>query len=751
MRSPRPLPHAPIRELVLVGGGHAHVQVLRRFVMAPPSGVRVTVVLDRPVAMYSGMVPGVVAGQYRAHEAEIDVWPLARRAGARIVDAAATGLDTDAGRVLVEGRPPIAYDAVSFDVGSTVAGLDLPGVREHAIPTRPIGRFVERVEAAMAAAGAKAAGAKAAATKAGAEAAGAVADPHASSTAAPRILVVGAGAGGVEVAFTLRHRTGGAVTLLDAGPTLLPGWTTGLGRRVRTAAELRGITMRSGRVVRVEANLAHLEAGDPLPFDLLVWVTGAAPHPWTRNLGLPMDAAGFVRVGPTLQVVDHPAIFGAGDCVSFDGSGSAGLPKAGVYAVRQGPFLTDNLLAYLGGGALRPYVPQRGFLTLLNLGDGVAIGARGPVSFEGAWVMRWKDRIDRRFMAMFQSVAADDTPTFEPMAGEMTCGGCAAKVGPGELGRALSRLDVPDDPTVELGLSHPDDAAVVRVPGGDRVGLTIDAFTAFCDDPWMVGRVAAVNAVNDLYAKGMTPRWALALVGIPDEGPRATEETLFQVMHGARTTLDALGITLVGGHTLRTDPLQVGFTVVGLADGPLRTQDQLAAGDALVLTRALGTGVLFYAHAAGRARGEWVRTAVAKMTRSHRDAAGVAGRFGARAATDVTGFGLAGHLAEMARASGVGATLSLAALPVLPGVMSLLAQGVRSTFHAQNTAARRHVRGAVDDPRAELLYDPQTAGGLLFAVPGDAAEAVVAALHAIGEVDAAVIGAVTTGTGVSIA
>ncbi|MFN7142637.1 MAG: selenide, water dikinase SelD, partial [Myxococcota bacterium] len=390
----------------------------------------------------------------------------------------------------------------------------------------------------------------------------------------------------------------------------------------------------------------------------------------------------------------------------------------------------------------RAYRPQRGFLTLLNLGDGTAIGAKGPFSFEGAWVWRWKDRIDRRFMAMFQSLAPDDTPTFPPMDRAMVCGGCAAKVGPGELSRALARLDVPTDPTVELGLTRPDDAAVVRLPGGDRVGLTIDAFTAFRDDPWLVGRVAAVNALNDLYAKGMTPRWALALVGIPDDG--ATEETLYQVMHGARVTLDAAGVTLVGGHSLQTDALQVGFSVTGLADGPLRTLGGLVPGQSLVLTRPLGTGVLFYAHAAGRARSAWIRDAEARLVRTHGAAAEVAARFGATAATDVTGFGLAGHLAEMTRESGVGAEISLAALPILPGAETLVTQGVRSTFHDQNAHARRSLAGITEGPRVELLFDPQTAGGLLFGAPGDGA-GVVAALHAAGEPDAVVIGRVVAG------
>jgi selenide,water dikinase len=711
-------PARPVRDLVLVGGGHAHVQVLRRWMMAPMDDVRVSIVLDRPVAVYSGMVPGVVAGQYPARATEIDVWTLARRAGVRVVDAAATGLDLDAQRVRLDGRPPLPFDTLSLDVGSTVAGLDTPGVREHAIPTRPIGRFVERMEAAMA------------------------------TVVKPRVLVVGGGAGGVEVAFTLAHRTGGVVTLLDAGATLLPGWTPGLFRRVAGAAARRGITIRTNaRVASVEPGRAVLADGDTLPFDLLVWVTGAAPHAWLRDTGLPLDGRGFVRIGPTLQVEDNPALFAVGDCASLTGNP---LPKAGVYAVRQGPLLADNLRARLSDGAVRPYRPQKGFLTLLNLGDGTAIGAKGALAFEGAWVWRWKDRIDRAFMERFQVLGDDDAPTaaFPVMAErEMMCGGCAAKVGPGELGRALGRLDVPQDPSVEVGLARPDDAAVVVTPGGDRVGLTVDAFTAFCEDPWLVGRVAAVNAVNDLYAKGMTPRWALALVGIPDEGPRATEDTLYQVMSGARVTLDALGVTLVGGHTLRTADLQIGFSVTGLADGPLRLLGGLVPGDKLVLTRALGSGVLFYANAAARARGAWVQAAQARMVRSHRDASAVAARFGARAATDITGFGLAGHLGEMLRDSGVAAILSLDALPLLPGVETLLRQGLRSTFHGQNAAAGRATVRLPADPRGEVLFDPQTAGGLLVAFPASVAHAAVAALRDAGERDSVVIGDVVPGNG----
>ncbi|HUG37097.1 MAG TPA: FAD-dependent oxidoreductase, partial [Candidatus Limnocylindrales bacterium] len=197
----KPSPPAEIRhDLVLVGGGHTHVQVLRAWAMAPVPGVRVTVVVDRPVAVYSGMVPGFVAGQYTSDELEIDVRPLARRAGIACIVSAATGIDADARRLHLMGRPSLAYDTASFDVGSTVAGLELPGVGEHAIPTRPIGRFVERVDEVLA---------------------------RARGRASFDVVVVGGGAGGVELAFGFRARLeregvrGARVLLLEAGPALL--------------------------------------------------------------------------------------------------------------------------------------------------------------------------------------------------------------------------------------------------------------------------------------------------------------------------------------------------------------------------------------------------------------------------------------------------------------------------------------------------------------------------------------------------
>ena len=727
-------PSAPgIRhDVVLVGGGHAHVQVLKRWAMAPVPGARLTLVVDRPIAVYSGMVPGFVAGQYSRDDLEIDVRPLALRAGARCIVAAATGVDPDARRLLLADRPPITYDTVSFDVGSTVAGLEIPGAREHAIPTRPIGEFVRRVDEVLAAARGR---------------------------EAFRVVVVGAGAGGVEVAFALAARLRAEpgrrvdVHLLEAGPRVLPGYAPSAARRVETAAAARAVTIRCGALVaRVEAHAVHLAGGERIAADATVWVAGAAALPIFTGSVLETDARGFARIRPTLQCRGRDDVFAVGDCAAW--TAGPALAKAGVYAVRQGPVLAHNLRARARGGRLSAYHPQRDFLSLLNLGDGRAIGTKWGVAVEGASLFSLKNWIDRRFVRRFQVLGPDDavTPDFaaSPMpGGDMLCGGCAAKVGESALIRALERLAPASHPAVILGLAQPDDAAAVETDRGEIVAATVDGFRAFADDPYLVGRVAAINAVSDLWAKGVVPRFALAQVTVPDDEPARAEETLYQVMAGARAGLDADAVTLVGGHTTTGPELVVGFAVWGLAVSPeaLIRLGGLAPGDQLLLTKPLGTGVLLQADMRGMARGAWIEACCASMLRSNGPAARAAGPLRPSAATDVTGFGLAGHLGSMLRASKVSAALDLAALPALPGALSLLGRGVRSTAHPENAKARRAMwvdEAAARRPAVDLLFDPQTSGGLLLGIAAERGEALLRALRGAGDPAAAIIGVVGT-------
>ncbi len=717
---------SPLRHrLVLVGGGHAHVQVLRHLAMRPLPAAHVTLVVDDPIAVYSGMVPGFVAGQYRQDDVAIDVRLLARRAGVAVIVARATGVEASERRIALEDRAAIEYDTASFDVGSQVAGLEVPGARSFALATRPIGAFVAEIDATIA---------------------------RVRASQGARVVVCGAGAGGIELACALRARLlrdgarDATVTLVDASQQLLPSLSPRVAERVLRAIRDRGIALRLGaRVATVEEHALRLDGGEQIPFDALIWATGAASLPLFRASGLPVDPRGFVRIRPTLQVEASGALFACGDCAHFDPE----LPKAGVYAVRQGPILDHNLRARIEGRSLRAYRPQRDSLVLLNLGDGDALGTKWGRSIAGPRVFALKDRIDRRFVRRFQVLTADGEatraiPEMDP-GGEMRCGGCAAKVGESVLQRALARLDGRSDEAVVLGLEAPDDAAAVRMPRGEVVVASIDGFRPFTDDPFLVGRVAAVNAASDLWAKGATPRFALAQVTVPDADPDRAEELLFQVLAGARAALDAEGIALVGGHTTAGDELQVGFAIWGAPGDTILRQSGLAPGDRLILTKALGTGVLFHADLRGLARGPWIEAAIASMLRSNAAASRIARAVGATACTDVSGFGFAGHLGAMLRASGVAARVALAALPLLPGARDCFTRGLRSTAYPENAKARHALRIDLElAARSELdaLFDPQTSGGLLLGVAAVRADEAVAMLREAGDVAAACVGTV---------
>ncbi len=367
-----------MQNLVLVGGGHAHVEVLRRLAETRELGLKVTVISDRRVAIYSGMVPGFVAGQYSASELSMDVQSLAERAGATFVLAAATHIDATARSIQVHEHAPISYDVAALDVGSTVAGTDLPGVRDHALRSRPIWQLVQEVQERL----------------------------H-DLTAVKRtanIVVVGGGAGGVELAFCLQARAnalctaGARITIVDSNSRLLEGASPNTTRAIEREARKRGITILAGtRVRRLEQGSVSLNNDRDIEADIVVWVAGAEPLEFIKRSNLPIDDRGFIPIRPTFQVRGHDNLFAVGDCASLPG-----MKKAGVYAVRSGPILAQNLRACFRGETLQEYSPQRDFLSLLNLGDGTALGTKWSLTFQGRWVMRLKDRIDRRFMEKYR-------------------------------------------------------------------------------------------------------------------------------------------------------------------------------------------------------------------------------------------------------------------------------------------------------------------------------------------------------------
>ena len=743
-------PDQPIlRDIVLVGGGHSHVGVLKSFGMKPIPGVRLTLICTDMHTPYSGMLPGYVAGHYDYDDVHIDLSRLAVFAGARLYRDEVIGLDRTNNKVLCRNRPPVPYDQLSINIGSTPQLRQVPGAAENAVAVKPIQRFNDRWLALL--------------------------ERVQQHPGKLTIAVVGAGAGGVELLLAMQFRLRNELQKLSRNPDdlvfhlftnvadILPTHSQAVRTRFDRVLAARGVAVhRNAGVTKVLAGQLQIESGELWAADEIVWVTSAGGAAWLRETGLALDADGFINVTDTLQTVTDPNIFAVGDIASMV---NYKLEKAGVFAVRQGPPLTANLRRAVEGIPLLPYHPQSRWLALISTGDKYAVASRGWLSFSGKKVWQWKDWIDRRFMTRFQDLPLMETsaprtniPTTNPVklsqeeslqaisAVAMRCGGCGAKVGATVLSRALSNLHPIDRDDVVIGLKDPDDAAVVRVPPGKAMVHSVDFFRAFIDDPYIFGKVAANHALGDIWAMGAEAQSATAIVTVPSGLESKVEDVLFQLMTGALEILNAGNCALVGGHTGEGKELALGFAINGLIDDdPARIlrKSGMKPGDVLILTKPIGTGTLFAAHARLAAKGRWIDAALQSMMVSNRLGARCLFEHGATACTDLTGFGLLGHLVEMTRPSAVDAELNLSALPLLAGAEECVAAGIVSSLQSANVRLRRALRNQeamVKHPRYPLIFDPQTAGGLLASVPPARAEACIAELRALGYTTTVAIG-----------
>jgi len=402
-RSEKQDPHQ--QRLVLIGGGHAHVQVIKALnKVSRPDHMKVTLIDVQKAVSYSGMVPGTIAGMYKPEDTLLHLEPLADWAGVDFVNKKVVDIDLDNKLIYVEDDfdNPIAYDVVSIDIGSTSRGLyETKGARKYTIPTRPIAKLVEKLEQES--------------------------ERLEKNPGPVDVVVIGAGAAGTELSMSVRGRWAPIVgeenvrvMVLDAGDQLLPGDTEANRNALVRTLEERGICVRHGCTVEeVKEQSLLLTTGEEISFTHCLWATGAGAHDLSFRLGhrgLATSKHGWVRVNECLQSVSHPDIFAAGDCCTIEGLKNDSPPKAGVYAVRSGPILIDNLPRALPADEddekkpLTPYKPQDDFLRLMVCGDGTALGFRFGFPIQGKWVFDLKNEIDNSFMDLFR---AKNLPTLK--------------------------------------------------------------------------------------------------------------------------------------------------------------------------------------------------------------------------------------------------------------------------------------------------------------------------------------------------
>ncbi len=682
------------KDIVLIGGGHTHALLIKRLGMNPIASTRVTLISEQTLTPYSGMLPGFVAGHYSYLDTHIDLNRLCQWSNVRYIRGTAIGLDVNTQQVLIDSQPPISFDQLSIDVGST-PDLSIPGARDYAVGVKPVSQFGSIWSKLL----------------------------ESSIDATGDWGVVGAGAGGVELVLAMAHRLrekqGLQFHLVASGARVLPGYPEKVIRKVETALAKHSITVHSNfRVSSVNEKGLVSNAGKKIPLDKSIWCTGAAAPKWFASTGLGLSERGFIGVNEFLQSVSHANVFAVGDCSDML---SDPRPKAGVYAVRQAPFLEKNLRAVCSGGSLQPVKLQSDFLSLLSLGDRSAVGCKAGWTAAGKWVWKLKDSIDTTFMrklndpgdkkAMVNTVGGSEMP--------MHCAGCGSKLGPDLIAGNLSDLPIFKREGVTPALSQAEDASLWQVASGKLAVQSIDGFRSFSDDLGRFGRICVNHALSDLYAMGATPVSAQVWINLAHAHPRIQKRDHRLLMAAIATALEEQQVTLAGGHSSEGTETHVALVANGEIDqNSIWRKNNVQPGDTLVLTKPLGTGLILAADMQAKAPAVAIDAAFQSMLQSNASAASALAQLKPSSVTDVTGFGLLGHLLEMLSGSGCTASISTAAIPLLSGTEDLSRLGFQSTLypHLQVYLNQCQVQDGVDQHLLDILLDPQTSGGLLIAI-----------------------------------
>ena len=736
-------------DLVLIGGGHAQIAVLKAFGMRPLEGVRLTLVTDVLMAPYSGMLPGYVEGHHSLEDMHINLLKLARFAGARLIKRAVSDIDFDKQNIVLDGGLNLHFDVLSLNNGAVPAPESIKGTALNGITVKPISHFLEKMPDASALRG--------------------------------DFGVIGGGAAGCELAISLYHhyQLGAkniALHLFSRSERVLPTAPKKASMRMQSALARHNITIHHrANVEEITSDTVILEAGNKIPAAHIFVVTAARPASWISNLKLSHCEDGYISVRPTLQTVEYDNVFAAGDVASMVGEPRE---KAGVFAVRAGPYLAFNLRSYIEQTPLKSFSPQTRYLALIGLGGKNALALRGNFVAQGAFWWHLKNWIDRRFMQKFNNLPEMVTPptsmpayakklTDKPVQDVFECAGCGAKAGADILRDALEEacnlarekgVDERFLPPAGIAsdYSHlplPDDSSK-----STQLSQSVDFISQHISDSYLFGRIAVLHALSDVFVAGDKPFAAQALVTLQRTRPEMQKSDLAMMLSGALEELAAHRTKLIGGHTTIGSEAMLGFAVTGLskADKPSpalpKTEDVM-----LVLTKPIGIGIVLAAEMRGICAPDSYDAALAAMLASNARAANIIISAAPSALmTDVTGFGLARHGLNLAqRAEATGMELWLDSLPLLIGAKELAASGTRSSLFSHNRQDIAVQGGAMlgteYTPLIELLFDPQTSGGILAALPRSKAHEICGKLQEAGYIQAEIIGRLSqTQSGISV-
>jgi len=700
--------------IVLAGGGHTHALVLLRWAMNPklkPAGM-ITLVNKASTTTYSGMFPGVLAGKYKIDEILIDLRNLASKAGVSFVLAEIEGIDLKEKKLLLAGRPEIEYSLLSLNIG-TKTNLNSKSTisvdKDLAVPIKPFFQSYKFIVGQ---------------------------DKYKDDSSAKPFVIIGGGLAGIEIAFSLRKR-----------------WP-------KRAIYLK---VKSGRKINKNL-LTHLkslniEITQKNPSDLYpkLICTGNKSFDWIKDSGLPLAEDGRVLTKNTLQVINYPEIFAVGDCGVIK---DHPRPSSGVWAVRSAKPLAKNLESLSKGLKLEKWIPQRKAIQLLDI-NSINKKSKAFMSWGEAMIgpfdflSRLKESIDMNFISKFYLIKDIDSA----MSSEkemIKCRGCASKLAFTPLKSVLKKLDSIEpsaDDSIDIGILNSSKTLI----------QSVDGFPALISDPWLNGRLLAFHSCSDIWACGGSVVSAQSVVNLPALSYNLQQELLFHFLEGVNSALTIQGAKLIGGHTLESrkiseDPFSLGIegslTVNGTIDNKkyFWSKGGMKKGDQILISRSLGTGIIFSAFMNGQIKPYIIDSVLIEMNNSQHNIVNYINQLKiinqhpkvVNACTDITGFGLLGHLSEMLESTNndqlkmnlepLKIVIELDNIPVYDGVKELVDKGFESTLAPSNAVFLNNIDGdknlkfqlisnnfisnkSLYNTMLKILVDPQTCGPLVISCP----------------------------------
>ncbi len=682
-----------------------------------PNGL-ITLINRNSTNIYSGMFPGVVARKFELHEAEIDLATLANRAGVAFVIDEICGFDLRLNQVFLKRRPPINFKWVSIDVGSGTFFNDSEVILKNKqlfMPIKPFQKSFEWIQGF---------------------------DGESQDVNTKPFTIIGSGHAAFEIALALRKRWPGRSLYLQA-------YKERLNQKIRD--------------ILLSAKISLIAAEEYVEGPTLLCTGSKAPG-WLQKIGLPVNQFGRVLTNETLQVIGYPNLFAAGDCAVIKGKER---PPSGVWSVRAAKPLALNLERFSKGLDLLTWNPQRIALQLLggysSSSVPVAFAVWGQF-FQGPsfWFWKWKEIIDRRFMSMFDGHKKMDADnTYE----SNFCRGCAAKISAITLKDALSEVD--------LGLlaQYPKDASLISSSqASGSLMQSVDGFPALISDPWLNARLASLHACSDIWATGASVSSAQAIITLPQIAPSLQKDLLAHSLAGIKSALEPQEAELIGGHTFESrngssEPVTLGIEISLCVNGYLPpgqsplSKAGLQPCDQLLISRPLGSGIIFAGAMAGLTRPDHLEAALEHLEKSQHILVEdlqnkESDNQDIHACTDITGFGLLGHLGEMLSItnyqrrlmgkSQLRIKLHAQSIPIFDGVKSLINNGVASTFAPSNRNFFTLIKSSKNsiplidldlndfaqgrqmlNLYQELIIDPQTCGPLVVSCDSEVARKLI--------------------------